>query len=192
MAPIAPFLFGKLPAHGDFVSRGLGDTEREGWDHWASQAMDNLGGDAETATRLHGEVPPWRFVAGPSVLGRGWRVGALAASVDRAGRRFIAVLGLGGMSVGAAAGAGIAAAAGIEGLLYQAIGERMTAEEAVTALDGFARSFAGDLALAEALDGQPSSEGLWWTEAERGDPRTGALPPADLLVAAHREALHAG
>jgi len=192
MASIAPFLFGKLPAHVDFVSRGLGDPEREGWDHWASRAMDRLGADDETAARLHGEVPPWRFVAGPSVLGEGWRVGALAPSIDRAGRRFIAVLGLGGLSPGAASGAGFAAAAGIEDLLYQAIGERLTAEEAVTALDGFAQSFASNLALAEALDGRPASEGLWWTEADRDDPRTGALPPADLLVAGHREALHAG
>jgi type VI secretion system ImpM family protein len=188
MAPVAPFLFGKLPAHGDFVSRGLDEHEREGWDHWASRAMDMLGGDDEA----HGQIPPWRFIAGPSVLGQGWRVGALAPSIDRAGRRFIAVLGLGGLSPAAAVGAGIAATGQIEALLYRAIGERMTAEDAVLALDGCARALEGDMALAEALDARPGADGLWWTEAEPADLRAGVLPPADLLVAADREALHAG
>jgi type VI secretion system ImpM family protein len=188
MAPVSPFLFGKLPAHGDFVSRGLADSERAAWDRWASEAMDMLGGDEEA----HGEVPPWRFIAGPSALGEGWRVGALAPSVDRAGRRFVAVLGLGGLSAAAAAGAGMAAAAEIEGLLYQAIGERMTAEEAVAALDRCARSLAGVLALAEALDSTPAAGGLWWTEAGPGHPRAAALPPPDLLAAVRQEALHVG
>jgi type VI secretion system protein ImpM len=188
MASIAPFLFGKLPAHGDFVARGLADDERAAWDRWASEAMETLGDDDQA----HGEIPPWRFIVGPSALGQGWRVGALAPSIDRAERRFVAVLGFGGLSSAAAAGVGLKAAAEIEDLLYRAIGERLTAEEVVEALDRCARSLADDIAQAEALQGSPSAESLWWTEANPASRRTGALPPADLLVAFRQEALHAG
>jgi hypothetical protein len=86
----------------------------------------------------------------------------------------------------------MAAAAEIENLLYQAIGERMTADEAVEALDRCALTLAAALTLAEALGGGPSAPGLWWTEAEPGRRRAAALPPSDLLGAARQEALHAG
>ncbi len=187
MASIAPFLFGKLPAHGDFVSRGLEDGERAAWDRWASAAMETLGDDD-----AHGQVPPWRFIVGPSALGQGWRVGALAPSIDRAERRYLAVMGLGGLSASAAAGIGLAAASAIEGLLYQAIGERLTAEAAILDLDRCARSLSDEMLLAEALGAQPGADGLWWTEADPRACRTGASPPAaDLLVAFRREAFHA-
>ena len=32
----SPFLFGKLPAHGDFVSRGMEAAAQQVWDGWAS------------------------------------------------------------------------------------------------------------------------------------------------------------
>jgi len=185
---ISPFLFGKLPAHGDFVARGLGDGERAAWDRWASEAMEMLGEDDEA----HGEIPPWRFIVGPSALGQGWRVGALAPSIDRAERRYLAVMGLGGLSPAAAAGVGLAAAAEIEDLLYRAIGERLTAEATILDLDRCARSLSDDLAQAEALQGGAGADGQWWTEADPTCRRTGALPPADLLVAFRQEALHAG
>ena len=42
-----PFLFGKLPAHGDFVARGLTPDAQAAWDDWASagleRAMSELG-----------------------------------------------------------------------------------------------------------------------------------------------------
>ena len=34
------WLFGKMPAHGDFVSRGLGPTMRDRLDLWLSAEMD--------------------------------------------------------------------------------------------------------------------------------------------------------
>jgi type VI secretion system protein ImpM len=188
MAQVAPFLFGKLPAHGDFVARGLGEAEQAGWDHWASRAMELLGDDDQA----HGGIPPWRFIAGPSVLGQGWRVGALAPSIDRAERRFLAVMGLAGLSAPAAAGAGHAAAAAVEELLYQAIGQRLTAEEAMLALDGCARALAADIAAAEGQGAAPDGDGLWWIQDDPDAARAGAVPPADLLVAFDPEALHAG
>ena len=78
--PGAVFVFGKLPAHGDFVSRGLSDAAREAWDSWATAALERLRDGHPDFEDAHDAAAPWRFVAGPSTLGPGWRAGALAAS----------------------------------------------------------------------------------------------------------------
>src|ERR1700744_5108989 len=101
-----PFLFGKLPAHGDFVSRGLTAPEVEAWDGWASQAMEALRDASPAFEQAHDATPPWRFVAGPSRLGPGWRAGALAPSIDAVGRRFVVVLGVQGADEAFAVGCG--------------------------------------------------------------------------------------
>jgi type VI secretion system ImpM family protein len=91
----APFAFGKLPSHGDFVSRGLEPAAREAWDAWASagleQAQAALGEGYDLA---YSAAPPWRFAFGPGAFGTGWRAGAFACSVDKAGRRFPIIVGL--------------------------------------------------------------------------------------------------
>jgi type VI secretion system protein ImpM len=94
LTPPRAFAFGKLPTHGDFVARGLSGVERDAWDAWASaglaRARTVLGSDFETR---HDTAPPLRFSFGPGPFGEGWRTGALAPSIDAAGRRFIIVLG---------------------------------------------------------------------------------------------------
>jgi type VI secretion system protein ImpM len=86
-----PFVFGKLPSHGDFVSRGLSPVERDGWDGWASEGMDLAAAAlGEAFAEAYAAAPPWRFIfQGAS----GWQVGAFAGSIDRAGRRFPIVAG---------------------------------------------------------------------------------------------------
>jgi type VI secretion system ImpM family protein len=87
-----PFVFGKLPSHGDFVCRGLTPADRETWDAWASAGLEAasaaLGSGFEEA---HNVAPPWRFVL---PAGEGWCAGAFCPSMDRAGRRFVIVAGL--------------------------------------------------------------------------------------------------
>jgi type VI secretion system protein ImpM len=136
-------LFGKLPAHGDFVARGLGAAEREALDAWLSVEMlaarEKLGADFE---HRYDRAPPWRF-AGPD------GVGMLVASVDGVGRRFPLYLAL--------AGAGEDAAERVEELVYRAFGERWDADtlcSEVCALD-----FAGGDAPARAR---------WWTLGGEG------------------------
>lgn len=105
-------LFGKLPAHGDFVSRGLPAAERERIDGWLSdslaRAQSALGNDF---TEAFDRAPPWRCAA----AGVG---GAIAASQDSAGRRYPILLMVGDPD----------AAATCEELLYAAIGERWDAD----------------------------------------------------------------
>ncbi|HEX7757932.1 MAG TPA: type VI secretion system-associated protein TagF [Caulobacteraceae bacterium] len=115
----APFVFGKLPGHGDFVQRGLGGASRDAWDHWASaglaRAREVLGERFDT---VHEQAPPWRFCVGPGPLGPDWRVGALAPSVDRVGRRFLIVVGADGLEPPQARSAVLAER--MEGLIYDA------------------------------------------------------------------------
>ena len=93
----APFLFGKLPAHGDFVARGLSPSEAEAWDTGLSSSLaaarDAYG---DTFPDRYAAAPPWRFC-------RGGEAGAIAPSVDRAGRRFPIVVGVRGGDAGDAA-----------------------------------------------------------------------------------------
>lgn len=88
------FAFGKLPTHGDFVARGLTPDEREAWDAWASAGLENARDALGDAFEVrHEGALPLRFAFGPGVFGTGWSTGAMTASIDTAGRRFIVVLG---------------------------------------------------------------------------------------------------
>ena len=80
-------MFGKLPALGDFMSRGLDFAHRDALDHW-------LSGEMEAARTALGDgfddryfgAPAWFFVdRDPDGQ---WSGGALCASVDAAGRKF--------------------------------------------------------------------------------------------------------
>ena len=80
--------WGKLPARGDFVGRGLPPRWRADWDAWlqrglalASMRMDN----GALRERLAG-FAPWRFLAQPA-SGEAW-CGIVVASRDRVGRAF--------------------------------------------------------------------------------------------------------
>lgn len=91
---VSAFLFGKLPAHGDFISRGLDDDTIEAADAAVAEAVtiaalrwDHRWDD------VYVETPVWRFVAAPGVLGREWTAGVFMASVDAVGRQFPLVAG---------------------------------------------------------------------------------------------------
>ena len=149
-------LFGKLPAHGDFVSRGLAAAERDPLDAWLSASLaDARRRCGEAFDVLFDSAPAWRFA-------EGGRVGAVAASMDKAGRRFPLWLAVGSADAG-----------DCEDLLYRALAQGWDADRL--------------LARAAALPAEPGSplrEG-WWIEdaagalvAQSPHPR-----PADLLHA---------
>jgi type VI secretion system protein ImpM len=178
-----PFLFGKLPAHGDFVARGLSPEEQAAWDAWASagleQAREALGDSFEDA---HDTAPPWRFV---SRADGGWRAGSLACSVDSTGRRFVLVLGVADLSAEHASTLGVRDAELIEAVLYDALASRAAADDAVLALAGAVAPDPTLLTAAEALACAPRGPGVWWTlGGERHPPLvfTAGEPPADLLL----------
>ena len=177
------FLFGKLPAHGDFVSRGLAQDQVAAWDAWASQALERLRAASPEFETAHQSAPAWRFVAGPSALGPQWRAGALAPSVDSAGRRFVAVAGW-ECGPSAAAVCGLVFAERAEHGLYRALGERLAADEVVALLDEVRESMSEQLQIADALSAAPSGPGAWWVGETDLAPRAGATPETDLLAVA--------
>ncbi|MFL5297557.1 MAG: type VI secretion system-associated protein TagF [Phenylobacterium sp.] len=171
---LAVFAFGKLPAHGDFVARGLGAAEREAWDGWASAGLEaarrDLGDGFEAC---HDAAPPWRFALAPGPLGDRWQAGALTPSIDRSGRRFIVV-------AGARADAGTLPADGAGGRVAEAM-EAEIYRVFETGGDIDALVAGAQAAVAGIVpDGPGAAAGRFWTvEPPR---EMGAEPPsADLL-----------
>lgn len=84
-----PGFFGKVPSHGDFVTRELPRAFIDVWDVWLQ------GGIAESKTQLGGgwldvylTSPIWRFGLVPGICGPSAWAGILMPSVDRVGRYF--------------------------------------------------------------------------------------------------------
>lgn len=105
-------LFGKLPAHGDFVARGVGQAQRQALDAWlsASQAAA-VAAYPDFADRFDRALP-WR-AEGVGVAG------AITPSQDAVGRRFpLLLLVVGDGDAGAHC----------EDLLFRAIGEGWDAD----------------------------------------------------------------
>ena len=175
--PGAVFVFGKLPAHGDFVSRGLSDAAREAWDSWATAALERLRDGHPDFEDAHDAAAPWRFVAGPSTLGPGWRAGALAASVDSAGRRFIVAAGVEASPLARDP----ETAAEVEEALYLAIAERQTVDELQANIARRIAALVDVASFADRAARAPDGPGLWWAIDSQSPPRIGATPPLTLL-----------
>ncbi len=188
MTQARAILFGKLPSHGDFVARGLAAEPRAAWDAWASdgllRARERLG---ERFEEQHDAAPPWRFIGGPGVFGPGWRAGAIAPSIDSAGRRFVILLAAADLSPGQADAAGEAIAETMEGLIYDAIASGWDADALIDAAGAA-------VPVVEAPTGR-APYARWWTlGGPEHPPRTidgQAADVADLILApGGPEALH--
>jgi type VI secretion system protein ImpM len=161
------FLFGKLPAHGDFVRRGLDDAGEAAWDDWAAAALDaRRAALADDFDDAHAYAPPWRFVLAPGALsGPGWSAGALMASIDAADRRFIVALGVRGLDRGAALAHGAAIAGRAEDAGRRALADGLDADGVHAALGPLVigPEDAGAQAYARFSDGAADRPGMWWT-----------------------------
>lgn len=81
--------FGKLPSHGDFVSRRLSREFLAAWDPWLQQGIAHSQaqlGEAWLNTYL--TSPIWRFVLDKGAAGADSCAGVMVPSVDRVGRYF--------------------------------------------------------------------------------------------------------
>jgi type VI secretion system protein ImpM len=82
-------LYGKLPSHGDFLRRRVGDAFVSVWDEWLQQCIaasrESLGQDW---LDVYLTSPVWRFVCDTGVCGSRAYAGMMAPSVDRVGRYF--------------------------------------------------------------------------------------------------------
>ena len=82
-------IFGKLPAHGDFVMRHLPQSFITGWDEWLQHyiagSKEQLG---ENWLNIYLTSPIWRFVFSPGVMDNKAWAGVMLPSVDRVGRYY--------------------------------------------------------------------------------------------------------
>ena len=175
-------LFGKLPCHGDFVARGLDPEARLAWDAWASTGLTRAQeAMAESFEDAHDAAPPWRFIGRPQGFGEAWMVGALAPSMDAAGRRFVIMLGVQGLSQDEAADLGLDLSARLEEIVYRCFSEALDADAAVAAADQALRE--RDPTAPRAVDAVALG-GLWWISGAEHAPSAviaSSTPPADLF-----------
>ncbi|MCG8317134.1 MAG: type VI secretion system-associated protein TagF [Pseudomonadales bacterium] len=82
-------LYGKLPAHGDFLTRRLSREFIHGWDDWLQRAVassqEQLG---QQWLDIYLTSPIWRFVLSSGVVDNQPWAGVLMPSVDSVGRYF--------------------------------------------------------------------------------------------------------
>jgi type VI secretion system protein ImpM len=81
--------YGKLPSHGDFLHRGVGDDFVNRWDAWLQDGMSRSRSElGETWLDVFLTSPVWRFALASGVVGGPVWAGILLPSVDRVGRYF--------------------------------------------------------------------------------------------------------
>ena len=164
---------GKLPALGDFVTRGLHGAVLERWDGWLGQLVSAsrsaLGPDWQDAWL---RMPAWHFVLGPSVLTDGPCAGVLIPSVDKVGRSYPFSV-LSPMRPDGAVPA--AWRAGAEALAIEALGSGFDAALLQQRLDRIGPS--GEAVPAERV---PQGDSLFWWRPDETEAwstlRTTGLP----------------
>jgi len=89
MAESSIGLYGKLPAHGDFITRELPPGFVNIWDEWLQRGMlcsqEELG---ENWLDIYLTSPIWRFAFSSGVIDENSWAGVMIPSVDRVGRYF--------------------------------------------------------------------------------------------------------
>jgi type VI secretion system protein ImpM len=180
----AAFLFGKMPAHGDFVSRGTPDAMHQKADEAIAEALATAEDRwAEDWDSIYSESPVWRFAAAPGVFEDNWVAGVFVPSIDSVGRRFPLVAGVRG------AGPAVLAVPGkLDGFLEKAENIARDALMGDVPADAFIESLS--IAVAELASDGPSLQAgpgliaevasagrdrsVWWIEGMAAENRLAA------------------
>jgi len=167
--------WGKLPARGDFVGRGLPPPWRSEWDRWLQRGLDLAATlpDGATLRERLSAFAPWRYLA-CTAPGEAW-CGIVVPSHDRVGRAFPLTLA---ERLGAPASTSECAARLVS--LLDAAAEGPEALEAAIAT--LPARVAEDHMPAEPWPVHPGS--LWWPLAAAHDaaPVAAAWPPEPALL----------
>lgn len=199
-----PGFVGKLPSHGDFVSRRLDAALRSGWEAWLDAGVERsraMLGDAWLGTYL--SSPIWCFSLSDGCCGDRACAGVLMPSVDRVGRYYplsiIALVEGGCSAVEVALGArgwyaqmeSIALSSLADGFDFERFdtsvaGAVLPPRESLAAEPGATVNMpTADLALrlSELLGANRVPYSLWWTSAADASYRVfQRLPPADAFA----------
>jgi type VI secretion system ImpM family protein len=153
LRPAGAWLFGKIPAHGDFISRGIDHATHVLMDDWLSAEVARGRSRFTDFDARYVQAPPWYFV---DVDGAGaWSGGALCLSVDKVGRRFPILVAA--PASGAETAREVALAA-LE-LVFTTFGQGWDADQLALAL--------GSIVADKAAD-PPPTQSVWAIEAEDG------------------------
>ena len=153
LRPAGAWLFGKIPAHGDFISRGLDHATHELLDDWLSvEVARGRAKFADFDTR-YVQAPPWYFVDVDSA--GAWSGGALCLSVDKVGRRFPILVAA---PAGSAETAREVALAALE-LVFTTFGEGWDADQLALGLGSI---------VADRASGPVPVQSVWAIEADDG------------------------
>jgi type VI secretion system protein ImpM len=167
--------YGKLPARGDFVGRGLPPRWRRDWDAWLQRglALAATALDGAALRERLGAFAPWRYLALPAP-GEVW-CGIITPSHDRVGRAFPLTLA----ERFAAPAPPHEIAARLASLLDAAAEGPEALEAAIAALPPRCEQ---DSDEAQAWPPPPAS--LWWPLAAARDvlPRAAAWPPEPAVL----------
>ena len=88
-APSAVGVFGKLPALGDFLARGLAPAFTDAWHDWLERGLAAARAElSEEFLPAYMEAPAWRFALAAGLAGELPVTGVMVPSVDAVGRWF--------------------------------------------------------------------------------------------------------
>ena len=153
LRPAGPWLFGKIPAHGDFISRGLEPKAHEALDLWLSAELARARARFTDFDTRYVHAAPWHFVdCDPQGQ---WSGGALCPSVDAVGRRFPILVAAPVANAGQATAVAYAAL----DLIFGALGEGWDAPRLHQAL--------GEIVPAAGSGPEPT-QSVWAIEADDG------------------------
>lgn len=167
-----------MPAHGDFVSRGMDDETVASGDTVLAEAIALAAHrwDAQWDD-VYIETPVWRFMATPGVFGAMWTAGIFMASVDAVGRQYPLVSGFAAQTLALLAHgpATTAALDEAEAVARAALLDLLPIDAAHERLDDIAVKAFGDAPLAlgqpagfavrqlSRLEAKPwTPESVWW------------------------------
>lgn len=149
---VSAMLFGKLPAHGDFVWRGLEAEAKDVLDSWLSEEMTAARAEfVQDFESRYDRAPPWRFAVEDEA---GWIAGALAPSADAAGRRFPILVA----RVAEAPEAAKELAATCEAAIFEGFAQRWSADQLYGRL--------ANLSPLAAENQAPKPDSGWWTPGQ--------------------------
>ena len=177
--PLAPTakplagLFGKLPAHGDFVRRGWPDETVDAVDQWLTTTVSAgraVRDDEAFADWMHA-APLWRGYVPPGQLGPHALHLAVAPSIDRAGRLFPVAAGVAG-EPGATWAHAEQAGEVLDMAVYDALAGRTDADAIVAAIGA---------SIDESGVGAPPTVSAWWLLPDGAPTLEAAVVDAALL-----------
>lgn len=136
-------LYGKLPAHGDFVERGWCPATIAALDHWITEGIAAVaaGLDHDALAAQMTAAPLWYAYAPPGWAGPNALHFVLSPSIDRAGRYFLLLCGVEGNvdAVWALASHQSSFAEAAAATVYDALGGGLDADAIIAKLEADVR-----------------------------------------------------